>query len=259
LLNEAALLTARADRKKVDMDDVEDGIDRVLMGPERRSRLISDKEKHTIAYHEAGHAIVGHFLPDSDPVHKVTIIPRGGTLGSTWRLPTEDRFLQSKKEMLDDIAVLLSGRAAENLTVEDVTTGAANDIERATKIAKNMVMRFGMSEILGPQAFGEQNEAVFLGRDFSNNADYGDETAALIDREIARIINEGFARATEILNRESDLLKRMADALMEKETLEGDELKTFFSSGNGNGAKSKTASKTSRSAKAKVRKADKQS
>lgn len=233
LLNEAALLAARSGNEKISMHDVEEGIDRVLMGPERRSRLISDDEKRTIAYHESGHAIVGHFLPNADPVHKVTIIPRGGSLGSTWQLPSEDRFLESKKGMLDDIAVLLSGRAAEQLTSDDITTGASNDIERASKIAKSMVTRFGMSEKLGPQAFGEQNEAVFLGRDFSNNADYADETAAVIDQEIARIISDGFARATDILKAEIDLLHRMAKALMDHETLEGDELKELFDSGNG--------------------------
>jgi cell division protease FtsH len=233
LLNEAALLAARAGKQQIDMTEVEEGIDRVLMGPERKSRLISDDEKRTIAFHESGHAIVGHFLPNSDPVHKVTIIPRGGSLGSTWQLPTEDRFLTTKKEMLDDIAVLLSGRAAEQLTSGDITTGASNDIERASKIAKDMVTRFGMSDRLGPQAFGDQNEAVFLGRDFSNNIDYAEETAAVIDQEIARIVSQGYDRATDILERENALLHTMADKLIEKETLEGDELKALFNSGNG--------------------------
>ena len=231
LLNEAALLAARANKDAIEMADVEEGIDRVLMGPERKSRLISEDEKLTIAYHEAGHAIVGHYTPYSDPVHKVTIIPRGGSLGSTWQLPTEDRFLKSKKEMLDDIAVLLSGRAAEEIISGDVTTGASNDIERATKIAKGMVMRFGMSDVLGPQCFGEEPENVFLGRDFSKGSDHGEETAATIDREVARIINEGHERAYEILKREHDMLVLMGEELMKQETLEGEELDRVFATG----------------------------
>ncbi|MCL2680591.1 MAG: ATP-dependent zinc metalloprotease FtsH, partial [Coriobacteriia bacterium] len=231
LLNEAALLAARANKEKIEMIDVEEGIDRVLMGPERKSRLISEGEKLTIAYHEAGHAIVGHYTPHSDPVHKVTIIPRGGSLGATWQLPTEDRFLKSKKEMLDDIAVLLSGRAAEEITSGDVTTGAANDIERATKIAKDMVMRFGMSDVLGPQSFGEEPENVFLGRDFAKGADHGEETAATIDREVARIINEGYERARDILVREHEMLVYMADELMKNETLEGEDLEKVLATG----------------------------
>ena len=231
LLNEAALLAARANKESIEMTDVEEGIDRVLMGPERKSRLISEGEKLTIAYHEAGHAIVGHYTPHSDPVHKVTIIPRGGSLGSTWQLPTEDRFLKSKREMLDDIAVLLSGRAAEEITSGDVTTGASNDIERATKIAKGMVMRFGMSDVLGPQCFGEEPENVFLGRDFSKGNDHGEETAATIDREVARIINEGYERAHAILTREHTMLLLMGEELMKHETLEGEELDKIFATG----------------------------
>ena len=231
LLNESALLAARANKEKIEMTDIEEGIDRVLMGPERKSRLISEDEKLTIAYHEAGHAIVGHYTPHSDPVHKVTIIPRGGALGATWQLPTEDRFLKSKKAMLDDIAVLLSGRAAEEITSGDVTTGASNDIERATKIAKGMVMRYGMSDVLGPQCFGEEPENVFLGRDFSKGSDHGEETAATIDREVSRIISEGYTRAHDILVREHDMLVLMADELMKVETLEGDALKKIFDSG----------------------------
>ena len=231
LLNESALLAARSNKEKIEMTDIEEGIDRVLMGPERKSRLISEDEKLTIAYHEAGHAIVGHYTPHSDPVHKVTIIPRGGALGATWQLPTEDRFLKSKKAMLDDIAVLLSGRAAEEITSGDVTTGASNDIERATKIAKGMVMRYGMSDVLGPQCFGEEPENVFLGRDFSKGSDHGEETAATIDREVSRIISEGYTRAHDILVREHDMLVLMADELMKVETLEGDALKKIFDSG----------------------------
>jgi len=222
LLNEAALLAARARKDAITMKELEEGIDRVVAGPERRSRLISDKEKYTIAVHEAGHAIVGHRLPNSDPVHKVTIIPRGRSLGSTWSLPGEDRFLESKKEMIDDIAVLLGGRVAEEMIVGDSTTGASNDIERATQIAKNMVTKYGMSDVLGPQKFGQEQGEVFLGRDFTNNADYGEETATRIDNEIKRLISEGFASARNILEEERAKLEMMADALIEFEILDAD-------------------------------------
>lgn len=228
LVNEGALLAARHGKKQIDMTELEEGIDRVVAGPERKSRLISDKEKSTIAYHEAGHAIVGHTLPNSDPVHKVTIIPRGRSLGSTWQLPGEDRFLESKQEMIDDIAVLLAGRAAEEITSGDVTTGASNDIERATKIAKNMVTRYGMSEKLGPQTFGEGNHEVFLGRDFSSNADFGQGTATTIDAEISRLIIDGITSARTILTDNRATLDLMATVLIDRETLEGPALKAVF-------------------------------
>ena len=228
LLNEAALLAARAGKNKITQEEIEEGSDRVMMGPERKSRLISDAEKKTIAYHESGHAIVGHRLPNSDPVHKVTIIPRGGSLGSTWSLPTEDRFLQSKAEMLDDIAVLLAGRASEEMAIGDVTTGASNDIERASKLARDMVTRFGMSDALGPRAFAEQSHDVFLGRDLAQHNDYSNETAEVIDNETARIIDEGFDKARTLLKKDRDTLDLMAQVLIERETLEGDALKAIF-------------------------------
>ena len=228
LLNEAALLAARGGKKAITQTEIEEGSDRVMMGPERKSRLISDAEKRTIAYHESGHAIVGHRLPNSDPVHKVTIIPRGGSLGSTWSLPTEDRFLQSKAEMLDDIAVLLAGRASEEMAIGDITTGASNDIERASKLARDMVTRFGMSEALGPRAFSEQSHDVFLGRDLTQQSDYGNETASIIDAEVSRIIDEGFAKSHEILDKDRDTLDLMAQLLIERETLESEELKAIF-------------------------------
>jgi len=222
LLNESALLAARRGKAVIEMDELEEGIDRVIAGPERRSRLISDKEKYTIAVHESGHAIVGHSLPNSDPVHKVTIIPRGRSLGSTWSLPGEDRFLESRKEMIDGIAVLLAGRVAEEVLIGDVTTGASNDIERATQTAKDMVTKYGMSDLLGPQRFGTEQGEVFLGRDFSNNADYGEATAAQIDAEVKRLIKEGTDTAKAILEEQRDRLETMANALIEFETLEGD-------------------------------------
>ena len=228
LVNEAALLAARHNKSEIDMFELEEGIDRVMAGPERKSRLISDKEKKTIAYHEAGHAIVGHNLPDADPVHKVSIIPRGRALGLTWSLPGEDRFLETKREMLDEIAVLLSGRASEEIAIGDVTSGASNDIERATKVAKQMVTRFGMSDTLGPQAYGEADHEVFLGRDFSANADYSDETATIIDKEISRLITEGFNRAHDILTEHKSTLDLMAEVLINRETLEGDALKALL-------------------------------
>ena len=228
LVNEAALLAARHNKSEIDMFELEEGIDRVMAGPERKSRLISDKEKKTIAYHEAGHAIVGHNLPDADPVHKVSIIPRGRALGLTWSLPGEDRFLETKREMLDEIAVLLSGRASEEIAIGDVTSGASNDIERATKFAKQMVTRFGMSDTLGPQAYGEADHEVFLGRDFSANADYSDETATIIDKEISRLITEGFNRAHDILTEHKSTLDLMAEVLINRETLEGDALKALL-------------------------------
>jgi len=220
LVNEAALLAARHGKKKIDMTELEEGIDRVMTGPERKSRLISDSEKRIIAYHEAGHAIVGHLAKDSDPIHKVTIIPRGRALGLTWSIPEEDRFLESKSTMLAEIAKMLGGRVAEEIAVGDITTGASSDIDRATKIAKQMVTRFGMSE-LGPQTFGEANHEVFLGRDFSANADYSPEIAYEIDKEIARLIDDGYEKARAVLTENRESLDRMATVLVERETLEG--------------------------------------
>lgn len=228
IVNEAALLTARHNKTVIEMQEFEEGIDRVVAGPERKSRLISEHEKKVIAYHEAGHALVGHMLPNADPVHKVTIIPRGQSLGSTWQLPGEDRFLESKKEMLDDIAVLLSGRAAEEIAIGDITTGASNDIERATKIAKAMVTRYGMSTKLGPQTFGDDEREVFLGRDLTANADYGTETARVIDAEIAGLINQGFERAHSLLNENRNILELMVNVLMVRETLDGEALIAVF-------------------------------
>ncbi len=224
LVNEAALLAARHGKKKIDMRELEEGIDRVIAGPERKSRLISDDEKRVIAYHEAGHALVGHVLPHSDPVHKITIIPRGRSLGSTWSLPEEDRFLETKQGMMSDIASLMGGRVSEEIAIGDVTTGASNDLERATKLAKQMVTRFGMSEKLGPQTFGEAGHEVFLGRDFSANADYSPEIAYEIDKEIARLIDDGYASARQILTERREHLDLMASVLMERETVDREEL-----------------------------------
>ncbi|NTU72018.1 MAG: ATP-dependent zinc metalloprotease FtsH [Coriobacteriia bacterium] len=228
LVNEAALLAARHGKKKIDMIELEEGIDRVVAGPERKSRLISDEEKKVIAFHEAGHAVVGHVLPHGDQIHKVTIIPRGRSLGSTWHLPEEEKFLGSKTEMLCDLASLLGGRVAEEIAIGDVTTGASNDIDRATKLAKQMVTRFGMSEKLGPQTFGEANHEVFLGRDFSANADYSPEVAYEIDKEVARLIDEAYEKARTILTEHRATLDLMASVLVERETIDKGELEALL-------------------------------
>ena len=228
LVNEAALLAARHGKKKIDMVELEEGIDRVIAGPERKSRLISEDEKKVIAYHESGHAIVGHVLPHGDTIHKVTIIPRGRSLGSTWHLPEDEKFLGAKKEMLSDLASLLGGRVAEEIAIGDVTTGASNDIERATKLAKQMVTRFGMSEKLGPQTFGEADHEVFLGRDFSANADYSPEIAYEIDKEVARLIDDAYGKAREILTAHREQLDLMAGVLIERETVDKAELEALL-------------------------------
>jgi cell division protease FtsH len=228
LVNEGALLAARHGKKKVDMLELEEGIDRVVAGPERKSRLISDEEKQVIAYHESGHAIIGHVLPNRDVIHKVTIIPRGRSLGSTWHLPEEEKFLGTKSEMLADLASLLGGRVSEEIAIGDVTTGASNDIERATKLAKQMVTRFGMSEKLGPQTFGEANHEVFLGRDFSANADYSPEVAYEIDKEVSRLIDEAYEKARAILTEHRARLDLMASVLIERETIGKDELEALL-------------------------------
>ncbi|PKQ30124.1 MAG: cell division protein FtsH [Actinobacteria bacterium HGW-Actinobacteria-10] len=228
LVNEAALLSARHGKKQVDMEELEEAIERVISGPERKTRIISDDEKRVIAYHESGHALVGHVLPNTDPIHKISIIARGQALGYTLALPSEDRFLNSKRQMVDQIAMMLGGRVAEEVAVGDITTGASNDIERATKIAKQMVTRFGMSEKLGPQTFGEANHEVFLGRDFSANADYSPEIAFEIDKEIRRLIDEGFAKAHTILAERRAQLDLMADVLIERETVDKEELEALL-------------------------------
>jgi len=224
LVNEAALLAARHGKKKIDMIELDESIERVLSGPERKSRLISEEEKRIIAFHEAGHALVGHVLPETDPIHKISIIARGQALGYTLALPTEDKFLTSKNQMTDQLAMMLGGRVAEEVAVGDITTGASNDIERATKMAKQMVTRFGMSEKLGPQTFGDANHEVFLGRDFSANADYSPEIAYEIDKEISRLIDDAYEKAREILTERKPQLDQMADVLVERETVDRDEL-----------------------------------
>ena len=204
------------------MSEVEESMERVIAGPERKARVMTETERRTIAFHESGHALVGHVLEHSDPVHKITIIPRGQALGYTMQLPTEDHFLKTKNEMLDELAVFLGGRVAEELMCDDITSGASNDLERATKMAREMVTRLGMSEALGTQVFGEAQHQVFLGRDYADHQDYSEETARRIDTEVQRIMREAHERAEKILSERREQLVLMKDVLLERETVEGD-------------------------------------
>ena len=224
LMNEATLLAARKGRDMVTNHDLDEAVDRVVAGPERKSRIISEKEKLVIAYHEGGHALVSHALPNADPVHKVSIIPRGRALGYTLTLPLEDKYLVTRSELSDELAMLLGGRTAEELIFTDPTTGAQNDIERATKIARSMVTEYGMSDALGPMQFGQHHAEVFLGRDFATQPDYSDEVAAKIDGEVRRLIDNAHTTALDILTTYRSVLDQMAEALMEKETLETEEV-----------------------------------
>jgi cell division protease FtsH len=224
LVNEAALLAARHDKDEIDMQEMEEAIDRVIAGPERKTRLISEKEKEITAYHEAGHAIVGALLPEADPVHKITIIPRGQALGVTMSLPTEDRFMMSRSQLMAQLAMMLGGRAAERVVFDEITTGASNDLERVTQTAKQMVTRFGMSEKLGPMALGHQQGQVFMGRDFHAQPDYSDEIAFQIDKEIRRIVDESYDTAEDLLVRNRVLLEKLSKELIEYETVDAKHL-----------------------------------
>ena len=231
LLNEAALLAARANKSQIEMNDCEEAIDRVIAGPERRSRIISHREKEIVAYHEGGHALVGKLLPNADPLHKITIIPRGMALGYTMQLPTEDRFLMAKGEIIDRITVLLGGRTAEELIFHEVTTGAHDDLQKATSLARKMVTEYGMSPKLGPLALGRKHEQVFLGRDIMEERNYSEEVASQIDAEVRAIIDSCYANAFHLLETNIDKLHRLAEALLEKETVEADEVDRLLSDG----------------------------
>jgi cell division protease FtsH len=220
LMNEAALLAARDDRKLIGMRQLEDAIDRVIGGPERKTRVMSEKEKLVIAYHEGGHALVGHVLPHADPVHKVSIVARGRALGWTMALPTEDKYLVSRSELRDQLAVLLGGRTAEELIFGEITTGSANDIEKASEIARAMVTQYGMSDVLGPLQLGEKNGEVFLGRDFGHQANYSDDMAARIDAEVRKLIDAAHDEAVDILRTHRATLDRLASGLIDQETLD---------------------------------------
>ena len=232
LVNEATLLAARRDKKEVTMSELEEAIDRVIAGPQRKSRIISEKEKKIVAYHEVGHAIVAKKLPNTDPVHKVSILPRGMALGYTLQLPLEDKYLVSKEEFLDQIKIMMAGRVAEKLIFNEITSGAENDIKRATELVRKMVCEYGMSK-LGPRAYGKKRENVFLGRDFSDHSkDYSDETADEIDHTMNAIIIGCYDDAKKILEENKDKLDLMSQLLIEKETIEGEELDRLL---NGNG------------------------
>jgi cell division protease FtsH len=228
VINEAALLTARTNGKQISMAALEEAIDRVMAGPERKSVLLSEKERKLIAYHEGGHALVGHAMANADPVHKVTIIPRGRALGYTMALPTEDKFLVTRAEMQDQLAMLLGGRTAEELIFHEPTSGAANDIEKATSIARNMVTEYGMSERLGARKFGDNGGEPFLGREMGHSRDYSEEIAGAIDEEIRRLIESAHDEAWEVLNEYRDVLDNLVLQLLEKETLSRKEVLEVF-------------------------------
>ncbi len=231
LVNEAALHAARKDKKTIDMSDFEDAKDKVIMGVERKSMQLSEKERRSTAIHESGHAIVGKFMPGTDPVHKVTIIPRGMALGVTMTLPTEDRVSMDREKAENSIAFLMGGRVAEELILNQKTTGAGNDIERATSIARRMVTEWGMSDVLGPLAYGQKEEQIFLGRDISRSRDFSEQTAQTIDREVRDIVDRNYRRARQILSDKVAVLNEMARALLEYETINGDEVELICSGG----------------------------
>lgn len=224
LVNEAALLAARRSKKLVEMNDFEDAKDKVLMGVERRSMFINEEEKKNTAYHEAGHALVAKLIPGTDPIHKVTIIPRGRALGLTQQLPVDDRYTYPREYLHNTIAVLLGGRAAEELVLKHMTTGAGNDIERATGLARKMVCEWGMSDKLGPLAYGKKDEEIFLGKEIVRNRDYSESTAVEIDTEIKETVMKNYDRAKSLLKKNMKALKNVAAALLEKETLDGAEI-----------------------------------
>lgn len=228
LMNEAALAAARKGEREISMFDIEDSIMKVVAGPEKKSRKVTERERRLTAFHEAGHAVVSKMLPTQDRVHQVSIIPRGRAGGYTLSLPKEDAFFNSKTEMLEEIVSLLGGRVAEQLFLGDISTGASNDIERATNIAKSMVTKYGMSERLGTRTFGDQNNEVFIGLDYGHTVDYSQETAAVIDEEIHRIIDECYNRCTDILNSHRESLTKVAEVLLEKEKIEGEEFDALF-------------------------------
>lgn len=233
VLNEAALLAARRNLNEITMAEVEDAMVKVTMGPEKRTRVRSDKEQKLVAYHEAGHAVVSRFLPTQDPVHEISIIPRGMAGGYTMYRPTEDKNFMSRTEMLETIISLLGGRASEQLILDDISTGASNDIERATKIARDMVTKYGMSARIGTITLGANQEEVFLGRDIAHSKEYSEETAAIIDEEVKNIIDACYKKATELLSANADKLHKVAGVLLEKEKIGGDEFDEIFQeSGN---------------------------
>jgi cell division protease FtsH len=230
LVNEAALWAARQDKDKVEMIDFETSKDKVLMGAERKSMIISEDEKRNTAYHEAGHTLVAKLIPGTDPIHKVTIIPRGRALGVTQQLPTDEKHTYPKKFLLNDIVILMGGRAAEELVLNEMRTGAGNDIERATDLARKMVCNWGMSEKMGPLSFGKKEEHIFLGREIAQHQDYSEKTAVMIDEEVRRIVMEAFHKAKRLLKEHIEQLHVLAEALLEREVLAGEEIDKVLAS-----------------------------
>jgi cell division protease FtsH len=228
MMNEAAILVARRSGREIEMQDLEEAITRVIAGPEKRSRVITEKDKKLVAYHEAGHAVVAKLLPNADPVHEISIIPRGMAGGYTLTLPEQDKYYVSKSEMLDDITQLLGGRVAEALVLNDISTGASNDIERASNMARKMVTEYGMSENLGPITYGGKHEEVFLGRDFSTHRNYSEHIASAIDNEVRNIIQTAYSKAEQLLSDHLDGLHRVAQALLDREKLDMQEFEEIF-------------------------------
>jgi cell division protease FtsH len=228
VVNEAAILAARRNKKAIGAKEFEESIDRVIAGPERKSRKISPREKEVIAYHEAGHALVARMLPDADPVHKISIVARGMSLGHTKQLPAEDRYLMTRSQLTAMVATLLAGNASEELIFNEISSGASDDIKRATALARRMVTDLGMSDILGPRTFGDKQELVFLGREISEQKDYGEKVADTIDKEVNRIIWEAHETARKILTDNRPKLEQLAVKLITQETLEGEELEKIF-------------------------------
>ena len=231
LVNEAALMADRINNKKINMPEMEEAAERVIMGPERKSRVISDNEKRLTAYHEGGHTIVGMLLEHTDPVHKVTIIPRGRAGGYTLSLPKEDRYYATRSEMLDELKVLLGGRVAEALVLKEISSGASNDLQRATALARQMICEYGMSEKIGPVTFGHRQDQVFLGRDIARDKDYSEEVAAEIDKEVRAFLDDAYAATEKLLNENMDKLHLIAQALIERETLEKEEIADIVNHG----------------------------
>ncbi len=228
LMNEAALLAARRGKKKIGRDELEEGVTRVVAGPEKRSRIMSEKDKKLTAYHEAGHAVVARLLPNTDPVHQISIIPRGRAGGYTMILPQEDKYYMSKSEMEEYLVHLLGGRVAEKLAINDISTGAQNDLEKASRMARKMVTEYGMSETLGPMTFGSVQDEVFIGRDMARSKNYSEEVAARIDKEVKKMIDKAYEKAQEILEKNMNKLHAVAQALLEREKLTGEEFEEIF-------------------------------
>ncbi len=243
MTNEAALLAARRSKDKIDMSDLEDAKDKVLMGTERKSMIISDEEKRTTAYHEAGHTLVAKLLPNTDPIHKVTIIPRGRALGLTQQLPIDDKHTYSKEYLISNIRVLMGGRIAEEIALNTQTTGASNDIERATEIARKMVCEYGMSENLGPLAFGKKEEEIFLGREIAQHRDYSEETARKIDQEVNNLISENYHKTHKLVTDHLSTLNKLAKALLERETLDAPEIEQIIGNKRKRGGTSRATGK----------------